>query len=88
MKSIQEFTSKVTNFFTGGRREDGPQRQSDPQPQMPQSKKLDSDDAFRNPDGSPGAIPSSNTDYVDKPAIVNKIADASEMNLKLPTPKQ
>jgi hypothetical protein len=90
MKSMQGFSSRVTNLFVGRRedvKESLPQQPDYSQVQKPQLKKLNSDNAFRNPNGSPSSTPSSNTEYVDKPAIVNKLEDG-EMKLQLPPPKQ
>lgn len=86
MKSVQEFILGVSNFFVGRREDakDPTHQRSDPQTRL---KKLDSDDAFRNPDGSPGSTPSSNTEYVDKPAIVNKL-ESGKMKLTLAPPKE
>jgi hypothetical protein len=86
MKSIQGLATRITDIFVR-RREDLPQQPSDSQPQKSHLKKLDSDDAFRNPDRSPDSTPSSNTEYVNKPAIVNKLEDGN-MTLKLPSPKE
>jgi hypothetical protein len=89
MKSIQGFATRITNMFVRRHEDvkDLPQQPSDSQPQKSQPKKLDSDNAFRNPDGSPDSTPSSNTEYVNKPAIVNKLEDGN-MTLKLPPPKE
>ncbi|KIM38037.1 hypothetical protein M413DRAFT_448076 [Hebeloma cylindrosporum] len=90
MKSLQELTSKVSDLFSGREQDVLPQ----PSSQSPKGdlKNLDSDEAFRNArvngsPGSPSVVASSlNTEYVDKPAIVNKLEDG-KMKLELPVNK-
>jgi len=61
-----------------------PQPEAQAQQPKPGSKNLDSDEAFQNPTWSGGAIASSDTRFVDKPAVVNKV---ERMDLKLPSGK-
>jgi len=75
-------------LFVGRERELSPQPSS--QPPKSELKNLDTDEAFRNPSGSPGStqmVASSNTEYVDKPGIVNKLDDGN-VKLVLPLPEQ
>ena len=78
----------VSDLFVGREQDLSPQSSS--QPPKSKRKNLDTDEAFRNPSGSPGSTPmiaSSNTEYVDKPAIVNKLDDG-RVETELSPPKQ
>jgi hypothetical protein len=88
MKLLQRFISMVSDLFVGQEQDLSPQSSS--QPPKSKRKNLDTDEAFRNPSGPPGSTPmiaSSNTEYIDKPAIVNKL-DGGRVKTELSLPKQ
>jgi len=88
MKLLQEFISMVSDLFI--RREQDISPQSSSQTPTSKRKNLDTDEAFRNPTAPPGSTPmitSSNTQYIDKPAIVNKLDDG-RVKTELSLPKQ
>jgi len=74
MKLLQRFILMVSDLFVGREQDLSPQFSS--QPFKSKRKNLSTDEASRNPIESPGSTPmiaSNNTEYVDKPAIVNKL---------------
>lgn len=88
MTRLQKVTSKVSDERVGPEQDLSPQPSS--QPPKSEPKNLDTNEAFCRPSGPPGStsiIASSNTEYVDKPAIVNKLDDG-KMKLELPLPKK